>query len=348
MQVGKVYAKISIGILGFIVWSQVMALLNSDIKISNFAICWNSYKLLGTFNSKNPNRNTQSAGNQIKLSSSETTRKKSFNFDLANQFLDIHPDWLTWFIGFTEGDGAIQTYKNSPRFVITQKERAVLDKIQATLKFGKVVEAPHNIHRYIVTDIESIKKLTYIFNDNQVQTNRIKQLSLWVGLLNNKGLNLKYQDTPVVPSLNDGWLSGFTDAEGCFNVNILNRQEEGKKNSRRVVLRYIQDQKNALSFFESIKCIFSHGFVTLRSHSKLYYRFTISNKEGLLHVKRYLDNFPLKTKKLETYNLWLEVLTILNYNRGLNESQLSLVMSIKKKINLQNSLNKKTGSSLKD
>jgi hypothetical protein len=63
MQVGKVYAKISFGILGFIVWSQVMALLNSDIKISNFAICWNSYKLLGTFNSKNPNRNTQSAGN---------------------------------------------------------------------------------------------------------------------------------------------------------------------------------------------------------------------------------------------------------------------------------------------
>jgi len=54
-------------------------------------------------------------------------------------------------------------------------------------------------------------------------------------------MNLKYQDTPVVPSLNDAWLSGFTDAEGCFNVNIFNRhsQEGGQKNSRRVVLRYI-------------------------------------------------------------------------------------------------------------
>ena len=69
------------------------------------------------------------------MSSSETTREKSFNFDLFNserKSLGLNPidfNWLTWFIGFTEGDGAILLNKNTQinstssrlRFVLTQK-----------------------------------------------------------------------------------------------------------------------------------------------------------------------------------------------------------------------------------
>jgi hypothetical protein len=42
LQVGKVYAKISIGILGFIVWSYLMALFFFNIiqeEVINIAIC---------------------------------------------------------------------------------------------------------------------------------------------------------------------------------------------------------------------------------------------------------------------------------------------------------------------
>lgn len=46
------------------------------------------------------------------------------------------------------------------------------------------------------------------------------------------------------PSLNDAWLSGFTDAEGTFNVNITKR--ENTVTGYRVQLRYILDKKNAL------------------------------------------------------------------------------------------------------
>jgi hypothetical protein len=52
---------------------------HSDVGVTNFAICWNSFTLLGTFYSKNPNNNTQSAGNRRFLNavSSETTRETS-------------------------------------------------------------------------------------------------------------------------------------------------------------------------------------------------------------------------------------------------------------------------------
>ena len=40
------------------------------------------------------------------------------------------------------------------------------------------------------------------------------------------------------PTLNDSWISGFTDAEGCFSIGIV------KKNNRDYVrARFILDQK---------------------------------------------------------------------------------------------------------
>jgi hypothetical protein len=100
-----VYAIISIGLLGFIVWSfynllipyfptsafasgsgclmmeKVMALLCRETEVINFTIGWNVLMLLTTFDSTNVNNYNQSAGNSksiIKRGSSETIRENSF------------------------------------------------------------------------------------------------------------------------------------------------------------------------------------------------------------------------------------------------------------------------------
>jgi hypothetical protein len=60
-----VYAMFSIGILGFLVWSQLVALPDSNFRVINFTIGWKDYTLLNTFYSSDVNNFVQSAGNSI-------------------------------------------------------------------------------------------------------------------------------------------------------------------------------------------------------------------------------------------------------------------------------------------
>lgn len=75
--IGMVYAIISIGLLGFIVWSfynlsillieKVMALLCRETEVINFTIGWDVLMLLTTFYSSNVNNYNQPAGNSREI-----------------------------------------------------------------------------------------------------------------------------------------------------------------------------------------------------------------------------------------------------------------------------------------
>jgi len=77
----------------------MMALLYCEVKVINLAICWNSFIILGTFNSENPYILTQSARIRKYSRSSETTSKRSFNFYLFNTFrisYGLNPLYFNW------------------------------------------------------------------------------------------------------------------------------------------------------------------------------------------------------------------------------------------------------------
>jgi heme/copper-type cytochrome/quinol oxidase subunit 1 len=83
---GMVYAMLSIGILGFIVWSLWMGSHNLMVEIKNFTICWNSfilYNIVTFYYGNNIHNYTKSAGNSIE-STSEIICKKSFYFTNNN------------------------------------------------------------------------------------------------------------------------------------------------------------------------------------------------------------------------------------------------------------------------
>ena len=258
----------SIGILGFIVWSYVtMASPYGDVgNLINFAVCWNSLVLISTLKGKSLIGYTQSADNlslyslkDNKQSVSETIRETFLNFSAFRTYYNtlfkntdhLSDEWLTWFIGFAEGDGAIQTYDEGKRvrFVLTQKESDILHKIQFKLNIGIVKHFPqgksgknNDFYRWMVDNPSHILLLAFLFNGNLAQNHRIKQLALWVNALNNRfgSDTIKLNDIPVSVTLQDAWLSGFTDAEGCFTCSVYDNKS---KTAKLVRLRYILSQK---------------------------------------------------------------------------------------------------------
>ena len=358
-----------------------MALPYCEVEVINHAICWNSFMLVGTFYSKNPTSlkepfnfsrikgsYTQSAGNRVlnvyklySTSSSETTREKSFNFEefysiYKNKFGDkkINQNWLIWFIGFVEGDGAILTFNNKLQFVVTQKEKKILDEIKDNLGFGKIkhftsAKLNNEFHRFIVDDNENILILTHLFNGNLILKHRQAQLKSWINVINSKKINkengsqILLSNNIILPTLKDPWISGFTDAEGCFNINIGAR--ENTVTGYRVIPRFFLDQKDAFETLNYIRNLFGFGKVSLRSGTQDVYRYGVDSFKSLNPITNYFNTYPLKSKKQISFLNWSKVYNMLLNKEHLTDKGLSKIREIKKTINVNNSLTRKTGSS---
>jgi len=253
-----------------------------------------------------------------KIGSSETIRKTTFNFNeyaknTVSHKSSINKDFLEWFIGFSEGDGSFIVSKGRLFFIINQKEEKILHDIRTNLGFGKV-SVYKSYSRYIVADKTGVDRLISIFNGNLILSKTNTRFLHWLTARN------LYSTLPIEYIKrgeefcfnNNGWLSGFIDAEGCFNASKIksNRYSLGF----RVRLRFILDQKGELFIFTKVKHFLESGFITDRSDMdktpplQNMFRFTTSSIRGLLLLQKYLHNFPLRTFKkvsfLRFYSLY--------------------------------------------
>ena len=116
----------------------------------------------------------------------------------------------------------------------------------------------------------------------------------------------------LLPSLQDNWLAGFTDAEGCFTLSLLS-------NSKGYRLRFITSQKWEVNkvILQHISTIFSVGYV--RTHSVAdNWEYVVNGVKNTSHIIPYFDTHLLYTKKNQSYNLWKELRILLINGAHLN------------------------------
>jgi Proton-conducting membrane transporter/NADH-Ubiquinone oxidoreductase (complex I), chain 5 N-terminus/LAGLIDADG endonuclease len=266
----------------------------------------------------------QSAGNELnnELGSSETTREEIT--------LDRFKWWL---IGFAEGDGYFGTDKRGYLvFKITQSsiDAQVLFYIKKYLGFGSVsVQSTTNkTHQFRVRDKDNLLKVINIFNGNLITKAKILQFKLFLQAYNEKyKMNIGFIPCVNKVSLNNAWLSGFTDAEGCFTCSAYLSKITNK---HIVTVRYIVSQKNDKEF-SSYLANLVNGYVTyLKSYDG--YNTTV-NSSKLSTIIKYINNFPLKTKKHISYIKWLKVHSLIINKNHLSEKGIEEIKCLIKSIN---------------
>ena len=229
----------------------------------------------------------------IETGSSETLRKTTLDFK-------INQDFLQWFCGFSEGDGSFIVSQGRLFFIINQKEEKILHQIRTNLGFGKVSRYGH-YSRFIVANRKSIDQLISLFNGNLRLHKTHQRFLLWCHARN------AYSADRVELIERDkldggGWLAGFIDAEGCFNVEKQARRLGGQL--RTPALRFILDQKGEWDILQEIKTFLGSGYINRRSECHDMWRYVTSNERSHEKLALYLQRHPLRTLKKVQFLRW--------------------------------------------
>jgi hypothetical protein len=265
----------------------------------------------------------QSAGHSNR-SSSETTCEV---FKLKDNKFKL------WFIGFVEGDGSFIVNRDGYlELKITQssKDAQILFMIKKELGFGvvRVQDFVRNTHCYRVRDKNNILKLISIFNGNIFLDSRKEQFKLWLNAFNLKYKeNILYLDKEFKPSLKDGWLSGFTDAEGCFTCSVYDNQSNTAKLVR---LRYILSQKGNSENMDHLASLLGGKKHILKSYDG--YNVTV-NTTKLSPIIQYFSFYRLRTKKYITYFNWVKIYKLVIDKKHKDPQSLLLILRYKNNIN---------------
>ena len=261
-----------------------------------------------------------------------------FNSEYTRLFNISAPNFsfLTWLIGFTEGDGSFVVAKRGDlSFVITQDSRdiQVLNMIQRELGFGKVIKQGKTTSRFIIQDKMGLYLISILFNGNLVTHSKIVQFQNFLdnfNIYNQKGYIsfpiLTFNSKSILPTLNDNWVCGFIDSEGCFSVSI--KKITGFNICFDIAQKHLEN-KYILDYFNTL---FTVG-KTYNHSVKNVYNFRISGLNGVINLFPYLDTNPLRSKKLKSYILWKELHKKLLNKEHLNSTLKDSLKVLASKVN---------------
>jgi len=147
-----------------------------------------------------------------------------------------------------------------------------------------------------------------------------------------KQLFLRYYSTDEKP-LNPNFVTGFTDAEGCFTISIYSENKATTK--IRVMARFkIGLNKKDLPLLMQFKKFFGGiGTITYDKADNAWI-YSVSSVTELLNVIfPHFINYPLLTQKKADFNLFVQIVQLMNKGAHLNHAGLQQIANIKASLN---------------
>jgi hypothetical protein len=203
---------------------------------------------------------------------------------------------------------------------------------------------------WIIGSREKILNFVNLIN-GYLRTPKIFEFNQLISFLNNKyNLNIKENISDSSKLSDNGWLSGFFDADGGFKIRYTEKLLDNKLKvirKGRIEVRVSIEQrqyhpKTNMPFIDIMKSI--ANFFTLDSENTTHLRTSIHNGKNywiievtslskLIILVNYLNKYPLLTSKHNDYKDWLIVYNMMLNKDHLNTKGKDTIKNIKFKIN---------------
>lgn len=333
---GMVYAMMSIGVLGFVVWSHHMYTVGLDVDKLVFTVkillyAGNSsinsplvFIALGTIYLFK----RQSAGNfSFSTKATAVTKNTYTSYQNLLPISEHVPNkiYLTdiqfgyFLAGLIEGDGWFG-YKEL-HIIFTEEDNSLAYYIKKRIGYGNVYKIKDKkAVRYICKNKAGLLRILYLINGKLVSNYKYDQL-----IKHNYNVYFNLFILPPLKklTLDNYWLAGFTQADGCFHISVV--KSKTHKTGYSIRLEYSLKQKDKLplellykelqmgnlsQYHTNIWCYKSTGFKTA---------FSLIN---------YFDEHNLFAGKYTSYLKFRKVYILITEGKHLEEKGVKKIISI--------------------
>ena len=251
--------------------------------------------------------------------SSNLFDNKTYSQPKNNFLLNENPKLGSYLAGLIEGDGYI-TITNINTVIVgitfNLKDKPLAERLLIKIGKGYIVIRKSNSIELRFSSKKTLCKIINLIN-GKFRTPKIEQLFKLIDWMN-KNHCMSIQKLPIndSPILNDSWLSGFIDSDGCFYI---------RNSLKQIICKFSLEQrmvypKNNESYNYILNKICLALNVKLHSRireniKKSYYIIRVENHNSIKSLIDYLDSYPLNTSKYLDFLSWKIVFySIINKN----------------------------------
>lgn len=273
--------------------------------------------------------------------------------------------------GLIESDGSIavhnkdsNTKKYSPKIMVVFNivDEPLAKKLASITNTGTIYKKQDAGHvLWQIQKLDDVIKIINIIN-GYMRTPKIEALHRAIDWLNNDSTayagNINKLNLDQSPIDSNAWLAGFTDGDGNFSINLIDRKKNGNITSKRVQTffrievrqtyhRQVSAEQGGLSYFAILNKIACYLGVNLLSRTrekddKVFFAFIVISHSATSHEKviNYFNKFPLFSSKYLAFKDWSYVVELSRLRAGkvLTAKEILEVKKIKDQFNSKRKL----------